>query len=567
MQNKTPHIRYTLRLINVYNMKLRHILVLLLPLVTTLLLIAKWLPVLHQKSRIEYHARHRHNTTLIPSNTQPTTQRPTTLPSDASQSDAESDEGSLEGNGNTQGLQDAASLTLQLTESMGKVDLVRETEFLQEKVKGSHRNCTLFTDIADLTSFNASSKNLRILGRVEYTHRRARRGEVTTRQLLERLQNEPFVEKLLYVDNRSTGYDPIFGLPPIILDPKYNSSAPFGKWHARFIANKFTGASYEDNKAHYIRHVIENPALQREMREPQLIPWQPPAYVAVFRSAWVGKGYAILCSQKAYGTGACMWEGPSGIPKTFQVYDLGAVVCDKWCAGYFHWVHEHLPRVALIAEAMRANRNIKLVLPTKSSFQRQFLRLLGINDTQLLPPGDYHFHRLLFPQPQRCGNVFSSTLFILRRLVFASLTLPAMSSFGTTAPLNVVLAERKGNSRGPQNYAELKQRLQTRFADRCRFAVHLGRSVAEQVALFNKAWIVFGPHGANLANVLFMRGGGAHLIEMLQWTKANLCYYTSASRVGVTYHMIPFTKGAYNVNYSHVEEHFNIAIRDYQQRG
>ena len=382
------------------------------------------------------------------------------------------------------------------------------------------------------------------LTRIAYTHRKPRAGELDTRAFMARVAVDEDVERMLYFDLPEVlpdmGYPDVIGPSPVNYHPSLSVTRPFGKWNAKFLQGPVSSLNLS---------VVSGP---------QVIRWQPPAYVAVFRDAWASQGNAMLCD-RTYSTGACMWDAPHGTPEKYQTHDVGVVVCDSWCGGYFHWTHEHLPRVALVAAYLRQNRSMKLVLPVKAGFQREFLRILGVESSQVLSPGNHRFRRLLFPQPQRCGNVFSSTLFILRRLVFESLAL--QSAFAARpAAVQVVLAERKKGSRMPTNYGDLKASLIRQYSN-VSFSVHLGKSVVDQIRMFNAAWIVFGPHGANLANILFMRMGGSHVIEMLPHSKANLCYYATCVRLGLMYHMIPFAGSTYTVNMSEVARHFDDALR------
>ena len=371
-------------------------------------------------------------------------------------------------------------------------------------------------------------------------NRKPRSGEVSTRRFMELLQNDPDVSFfVLKSQNQSAnkyeeGTPDVVTTMPISYSTEYRIDKPFGGWHAAFV------------------DTVTNQNVDK-LTAAQKIGWQPPPYYAVFKNAWVNKGYVILCN-RTYGTGACMWDSPKEVPKTTkETYDIGAVVCDTWCAGYFHWTHEHLPRVAMISSLFRNNKNAKLVVPIKSGFQSEFLNLLGIPSSQILKPDNYKFKQLYFPQPQRCGNVFSQTLFILRRVIFESLPL-----IPNTKQNLVILAERKKGSRMPRNYAAVKKQLIKTFSY-LSFQVHLDMKVIDQIQMFRTAIIAYGPHGANLANILFM-SRGSNVIEMIPFKKANLCYYSTSQRLDLKYHIMPHSGGNYEVNFEELEKHFNQSL-------
>eukprot|EP00755_Sulcionema_specki_P039034 Sspe_Gene.24025::Locus_9442_Transcript_1_1_Confidence_1.000_Length_1482::g.24025::m.24025 len=348
------------------------------------------------------------------------------------------------------------------------------------------------------------------LRHIDYTHRKARKGEVTTRGMLEMMHTAETLGVVLLSDPVNATVNP----SPITFSTQYRIDVPFGMWKAVF-------ADPPPRP--------DSPAL----REPQGVHWQPPSYVAVFRNAWVANGYAILCD-RSFGSGGCLWHSPKGVPSKWTWHSKGATVCDQWCKGYFHWSVEHFPRVGLLAELLREDEEVKLVLPILSGFQREMLRVLGVRPSQLLRPASYRFSVLYHPQPQRCGNCFTPTLHILRREVLGQMSLPSAS---LASRRTVVLAERERLSRQPKNYPELKKALTARYRN-LTFTSHLHLPVAQQLRLFNSAWIAFGPHGANLANIMFMTTG-AHVIEMVPHSKGNLCYYSLATRVPLVYHIVP----------------------------
>ncbi|KEG10453.1 hypothetical protein DQ04_03701090 [Trypanosoma grayi] len=115
----------------------------------------------------------------------------------------------------------------------------------------------------------------------------------------------------------------------------------------------------------------------------------------------------------------------------------------------------------------------------------------------------------------------------------------------------------------PLNYYQLKQRLMVEyngtfiFSDSTRIS-----NVAEQVRRFYDADVVIGPHGANLANVMWMRHG-THVIEIMSYTYGNMCYYNTASVVNVTHHAIFHKRGKddpYTLLYDDLQRHVDYAV-------
>ena len=63
-------------------------------------------------------------------------------------------------------------------------------------------------------------------------------------------------------------------------------------------------------------------------------------------------------------------------------FDSLFVICDRNCAGYYHWTHEQLPRLALLHGFLLANPQVKITVP-QSAMINQYLQLLGFAPTQV----------------------------------------------------------------------------------------------------------------------------------------------------------------------------------------
>jgi capsular polysaccharide biosynthesis protein len=65
-----------------------------------------------------------------------------------------------------------------------------------------------------------------------------------------------------------------------------------------------------------------------------------------------------------------------------------------------------------------------------------------------------------------------------------------------------------------------------------------GMPFGEQVALFDRARIVIGPHGSGLTNILFS-AGNLTLIELMPDDAVNHCFWLLASALGQNYTFLP----------------------------
>ena len=374
--------------------------------------------------------------------------------------------------------------------------------------------------------------------RLDFTHRKPRPRERSSQGVLEATRGLWPTWVVKGFPQAATVYGP----PPICFAPAVNISKPFGSWSAAF--HNVTAGT------------------MKLLRSPQMLPAEPPAHVAVISPGVAVGGYSVGCDGTALTAGGCLWElhAPKPLPwsESGKSASVAVSLCDAWCKGYYHFTHEHLPRIALVHQLLLDGR-ATLVLPhTPNGFQKQFfVDILGVKK---ILAGPVAADTVLHPSPMRCGNTFSETLHLFRQVVFRRLNI---SGNGGGRLLHLLFAERSKGSRMASNYAEIKKHIMTVFGDRVTFATTGGREhVVDQLKLFHAADIVLGPHGANLANAMFMRPG-THVIEMASLAKGNMCYYTTAVRVGLHYHLIPHMNGkdaAYTLDPALVESHVRFAI-------
>ena len=283
------------------------------------------------------------------------------------------------------------------------------------------------------------------------------------------------------------------------------------------------------------------------------------------------------CTGHAYTAGGCLWEfsAPKGVPSFSAVKNrvpIGVVLCDSWCKGYYHFTHEHLPRLALVHELLTKRNDSYLVLShTPTQFQKDFLfDILGFHKSRV-KVGTHVADVAVYPMPLRCGNTFTHVLYMIRDVVFDQMELDrnAKRNFAadpdadSQVKLRVLWAERRKGSRMASNFDDLKKKLVDDFDSIAIFDTTVGEHHARvQIAKFFHSDIVIGPHGANIANIMWMQEGTA-VIEMASKAKANMCYYTTASRLNLTYHLMLHSNGKdakYTLEYSDLKRHFIHAV-------
>ncbi|KAH9601532.1 Glycosyltransferase 61 [Trypanosoma melophagium] len=365
---------------------------------------------------------------------------------------------------------------------------------------------------------------------------------------------------------------------PVVLSKSFNITQPFGKWKAFFRDSTFTYVTlpvdsdsvYSDKLGHGERMRL----VRKLYPGAQYQPPQPPMYVVAFPNAVVSVGHVITCGGNVYTAGGCLrhWYLPA-INKSEQIgwRDVVVPICDEWCRGYFHFTHDHLLRLATVYKVLMEREDAVLVIQSRfRGFQKQWLTdVLGIPSSRILYSKlPVHGRLVLYPIPETCGGLFSHLLYAMRAIVFERLHLTPLLPINERK-LHFFFAERKGLSRMPSNYYGLKKEIMREYKDMFVFGDNAAGdiNVSEQVRAFQQADIVLGPHGANLANVMWMRSG-THLIEFMAYSYGNMCYYNTASRVNVTHHAILHRGGKdtkYTLDYAYLKRHIDFAINSFKK--
>eukprot|EP01079_Euglenida_sp_SAG-EU17-18_P002805 gene2805-3417_t len=176
---------------------------------------------------------------------------------------------------------------------------------------------------------------------------------------------------------------------------------------------------------------------------------------------------------------------------------------------------------------------------------------------------------ILVPSPAQCGASMVANVALLTAVMFASLGLgstfspwadgivspvyymphvapsfqppakPPSTLWHYTDPVLILWAGRN-DRREPKNTLDLVEDLQQFIKTIPN--VHLvythldGASLEGQIRLFNNASMLIGPHGSNLANMVFMKTG-TRVLEFVRKWDANRCYYDLSQAAGLDYGM------------------------------
>jgi capsular polysaccharide biosynthesis protein len=215
---------------------------------------------------------------------------------------------------------------------------------------------------------------------------------------------------------------------------------------------------------------------------------------------------------------------------------------NRYCSNYFHLLTQIVPAVAGYRDDP-AFRDGLLILGGRIPFVLDALALAGIGVPEILSVGPVRhavaFNDLTFSSLLTGGEGVSR----FRQAVFDTMAERAGVDPGMGHGL-IYVSRRDATSRPMRNEAALTTLL-------ARYGVEpvlLGElSLRSQIALFRRARLVIGPHGAGLANVVFSQPG-AVLYELLPRHMMRSCMNVLAQQNGVHYwcdvHASEFRAGA-----------------------
>lgn len=209
-----------------------------------------------------------------------------------------------------------------------------------------------------------------------------------------------------------------------------------------------------------------------------------------------------------------------------------AVVTTAGADVYYHWLLDILPRLIMLKEAGLTEKIAYYVINYKRlPFQRQTLDMLGIDEDKIINCyGNRDFHirakHLYVPSlPSKLNEVNRYECELLKKYL-APKTTPSGNS------KRIYISRKNAGTRMVANEAEVLA-----YLAKYDFTVlEIEKlSIKEQIAVFNCAEIITGPHGSAYANIIFSKPGTL-LLDILPDTNIVPCFYNIAEQVNVKYY-------------------------------
>lgn len=172
--------------------------------------------------------------------------------------------------------------------------------------------------------------------------------------------------------------------------------------------------------------------------------------------------------------------------------------------NYFHWLYDVLPRLQLIEGIIGRNERVKVLLPQLAlPFQMESLNVLGLSTSDVITSTDSNFLQakklITTTHPIHSSwNPPAWTIDFVR-----SRFLPAASDASAGDRIYITRGD-SSNGRVLLNEARLMEVLENLGFQSLTLS---GLSLADQIAVFSRARVIVGVHGAGFTNLTFCQPG------------------------------------------------------------
>ena len=201
--------------------------------------------------------------------------------------------------------------------------------------------------------------------------------------------------------------------------------------------------------------------------------------------------------------------------------------------NYYHWLIDILPLLLMPAyREMIQQHAPTLILPRlHMPFHEAALNLVGLSDCRSVHAGEFDVLKaevMYVPVLPRATDQAHPMMLKALRSHF----LPKIRQ---GLPRKRIYLTRAGGKRSVTNEKELQQVLEKHHISTVRLET---LPFIEQVELFANTELVVAPHGAGLANIVFLPEASS-VVEMFPRTYVNPCYWRIASALGCSYGVLP----------------------------
>ena len=247
----------------------------------------------------------------------------------------------------------------------------------------------------------------------------------------------------------------------------------------------------------------------------------------ILHNSLVNNNGIIIKDDKVYVNGGCLCRNNDYyFDKNVNVITDVISITALWCEGIWHFPFEAF--VALMSIPKDILFKYKIHVSQISNYVIQWFKFLNIPSSQLIS-GSIYAQNLYIPRMGKCGSPYYNQMIWLQNIVKTNIT---------EMPCEYVILIKRNNVRKLKNYDKLESILTNFCKTSClKLYIHDDNNLPlllEQHKIFNKAKIVFAPHGAGGINIISMKNDSWY-IEFLPIECINVCYSRLAYLYNINY--------------------------------
>lgn len=293
---------------------------------------------------------------------------------------------------------------------------------------------------------------------------------------------------------------------------------------SRFILDKESIISLKNNHRESYKLIANNYNTKKNIFE--IEPYKND-YIILNKSLVNNKGVILTSNRKIFINGGCKCGDTNhSFVGKIQKLDKVITISALWTEGIWHFPFEAFVALKSIPEGIL--NKTKIHVSSVTSYIIQWFNLINIKESQLIT-GNVYAETLYVPRMGKCGNPYFGQISWLKNIVNKTIE---------NKPFQYIILIKRNRRRPLRNYYQLEELLK-KICQKIDLELYIHDDnnlpkLTEQHQIFNKAKLVFAPHGAGGINIISMKKN-AWYIEFLSKEGINICYSRLAYLCDINY--------------------------------
>ena len=253
---------------------------------------------------------------------------------------------------------------------------------------------------------------------------------------------------------------------------------------------------------------------------------------------------------------------PRNVPKDSK--EEVFTVSQFYGGAYYHDITENLSRLSPWLDFLKKNKHIQIHTASKSSFLQKIFNSLGLDPSRMIT-GTVRAKILYMPPASTCGRSIAFNGQLLSLQFRQAMQTPPQ-------PRKSIVVIKRSAKRWFKNHDQICQMIR-KVVQGTDIKVEIFSdkklpTFEQTMAIFNRAFMVIGPHGAGQTNLFFSEEGTVNLEgQCVIHGTANLCYRNLMTVLGHRYYGLSPDRGCQDTKPEQLEEPVRRYIKDLYLNG